>query len=215
MTDTPLPYPDQPLSDGRIRMRRWQEDDIECIRLGSTDPEIPKGTTVPSPFTTAEGLAFIHRQWSRVQNGEGVTQAVVEAQSDRAIGLMWVAMRPQPHVGGLGYWIVPPERGQGVATAAVRLITPWALVALNLRRLEAWVEPQNLASQGVLRNAGFQHEGRLRNFLNAGSAASDGWCSRPSRSSGELQPGLKTHAHAADSVRCGQPDLPRSARSSR
>jgi ribosomal-protein-alanine N-acetyltransferase len=171
--DKQLPYPDPPLSDGRIRMRRWQEDDVECIRLASTDPEIPKGTTVPYPFTTAEGVAFIHRQWSRVQNGEGVTQAVVEAQSDRAIGLMWVALRPQPHVGGLGYWIVPPERGRGVATAAVRLITPWALAALDLRRLEAWVEPQNMASQRVLRNAGFQQEGRLRNFLNTESAASD------------------------------------------
>lgn len=173
MPDKQLPYPEPPLKDGRIGMRCWQEADVECIRLASTDPEIPKGTTVPPAFTTAEGLTFIHRQWARVQNGEGVTQAVVETHSDRAIGLMWVALRPQPHVGGLGYWIVPPERGQGVATAAVRLITPWALDALNLRRLEAWVEPENLASQRVLRNAGFRQEGRLRNFLNTESGVSD------------------------------------------
>ncbi len=173
MPEEQLPYPDPPLSDGRIAMRRWQEADVECIQLASTDPEIPRGTTVPSAFTTAEGLAFIHRQWSRVQNGEGVTQAVVEAHSGRAIGLMWVALRPQPHVGGLGYWIVPSERGHGVATAAVRLITPWALDALSLRRLEAWVQPQNLASQRVLHNAGFQQEGRLPNFLNTESGVSD------------------------------------------
>lgn len=173
MPEKQLPYPDPPLSDGRIGMRRWQEDDVDCIRLASMDPEIPKGTTVPLPFTTAEGLAFIHRQWSRVRNGEGVTQAIVEAKSDRAIGLMWVALRPQPHVGGLGYWIIPPSRGQGVATAAVRLIAPWALAALNLRRLEAWVEPQNMASQHVLRNAGFQQEGRLRNFFNKANETSD------------------------------------------
>ena len=173
MPNKQLPYPEPPLSDGRIGMRRWQEADVECIRLASTDPEIPKGTTIPSTFTTAEGLAFIHRQWNRVQNGEGVSQAVVEAHSDRAIGLMWVALRPQPHVGGLGYWIVPSERGYGVATAAVRLITPWALDVLNLRRLEAWAEPQNLASQRVLRNAGFQQEGRLRNSLNTESGVSD------------------------------------------
>jgi [ribosomal protein S5]-alanine N-acetyltransferase len=171
--DKQLPYPEPPLSDGRIGMRRWEEADVECIRLASTDPEIPKGTTVPSSFTTAEGLAFIQRQWSRVQSGEGVTQAVVEAHSDRAIGLMWVALRPQAHVGGLGYWVVPSERGHGVATAAVRLITPWAMNALNLRRLEAWVEPQNLASQRVLRNAGFRREGRLRNFLHTASGVSD------------------------------------------
>lgn len=73
----------------------------------------------------------------------------------------------------MGYWIVPSERGQGVATAAVRLVVPWALDALDLRRLEAWVQPENLASQRVLRNAGFQQEGRLRNFLNIEGGASD------------------------------------------
>jgi ribosomal-protein-alanine N-acetyltransferase len=161
----PLPYPDPPLSDGRIGLRRWHESDVECIRLAGCDPDIPKGTTVPATFTPAEGLAFIHRQWSRVENGDGVTQAIVEIDGDRAIGLMWVALRPQRHVGGLGYWVVPPERGQGVATAALRLVTPWALDTLTLRRLEAWVEPDNVPSQRALRSAGFQQEGRLRNFL--------------------------------------------------
>lgn len=173
MSDEQLRYPEPPLTDGRVGLRPWEEGDVECIRLASMDPEIPRGTTVPYPFTTAEGLAFIHRQLGRVRNGEGVTQAIVESGSDRAVGLMWVALRPQPYVGGLGYWIVPPERGHGVATAAVQLITPWALSALNLRRLEAWVEPHNVASQRVLISAGFFQEGRLRNFLNTDSAVSD------------------------------------------
>lgn len=161
------------MSDGRIGLRRFDEGDVECIRLAGSDPDIPKGTTVPATFTPAEGLAFIHRQWSRAENGEGVSQAIVEVDSDRAIGLIWVALRPQRHVGGLGYWIVPPERGQGVATAAARLVIPWALVALDLRRLEAWVEPENLASQRVLRSAGFQQEGRLRNFFTIEGRSSD------------------------------------------
>jgi [ribosomal protein S5]-alanine N-acetyltransferase len=102
-----------------------------------------------------------------------VSQAIVEVSSDRAIGQIWLGIRPQAHVGGLGYWVVPPERGRGVATAAVRLIVPWALGALGMRRLEAWVEPDNLASQGVLRSTGFQQEGRLRNFLTIDGRPSD------------------------------------------
>lgn len=173
MPTEPLTYPDPPLSDGRIGLRRWHEEDVECIRLAGTDPDIPRGTTVPADFTLAEGLAFISRQRTRVEVGEGVTQAIVDAKSDRAIGLMWIALRPQPHVGGLGYWIVPQERGSGAATAALRLVVPWALSALDLRRLEAWVQPENLASQQVLRNAGFLEEGRLRNFLTIEGETAD------------------------------------------
>ena len=173
MSSGSLPYPDPPLSDGRIGLRRWREDDIDCIRLAGTDPAVPKGTTVPAAYTPDEGRAFIRRQWGRADNGEGVSQAIVEIATDRAIGLMWVGVRPQPHVGGLGYWIVPTERGQGSAAVALGLVVPWALNVLNLRRLEAWVEPENLASQHLLRRAGFKEEGRLRNFLTVDGRSAD------------------------------------------
>ena len=173
MQGAPLPYPNPPLRDGSIGLRKWSEADTECVRLAGTDPRIPKGTSVPATFTLADGLDFIHRQWSRVENGEGVTQAIVEVDTDRAIGLVWVALRPQVHVGGLGYWVVPPDRGRGAATTAVRLVAPWAMDALDLRRIEAWVEPENLSSQHVLISAGFQQEGRLRNFLTVRGKSSD------------------------------------------
>jgi [ribosomal protein S5]-alanine N-acetyltransferase len=169
----PLAYPSPPLGDGRIGLRRWREADIDCVRLAGMDPDIPNGTTVPATFTPAGGLAFIHRQWARAKSGEGVSQAVVDLDSDRAVGLMWISLRPQPYVGGLGYWIVPPERGRGVATAAVRLLIPWAFAAFSLRRLEAWVQPENVPSQHVLRRVGFEQEGRLRNFLTIAGRSSD------------------------------------------
>jgi ribosomal-protein-alanine N-acetyltransferase len=168
-----LHYPAEPLNDGRFALRRWTEPDLACVRLASADPDITRGTTVPERFTPEGGIAFIHRQRSRATEGVGVSQAIVDTTSDRAIGLVIISLRPQPSVGGLGYWIVPGERDRGAASAAVRLVTPWAFDALRLRRVEAWVDPQNLASQRVLLNAGFQQEGRLRNFLTTDGQTSD------------------------------------------
>ncbi|MGH3503320.1 MAG: GNAT family N-acetyltransferase [Nocardioidaceae bacterium] len=173
MPSVDLPYPECALTDGRIGIRRSMESDLECIREAGADTDIPRGTSVPGSFTPAEGIAFIHRQWSRAQDGVGVSQAIIDAQSDRAIGLVYVSLRPQPCVGGLGYWIIPSARGRGAATTAVRLITPWAFDALRLHRVEAWVHPQNLASQHVLASAGFEQEGRLRNFFCGEGGASD------------------------------------------
>ena len=57
----------------------------------------------------------------------------------------------------IGYWVVPEARGQGVASAAVTALIPWALAPDlgGLTRLVADVDPQNAASIAVLRRAGF------------------------------------------------------------
>ena len=168
-----LAYPQPQLGDGGFGLRRWSNADLDCIREASTDLAITSRTSVPQEFTPAEGIAFIHRQWSRADDGVGVSQAIVETQTDRAVGLVIVSLRPQSRVGGLGYWLTPSARGTGAATAAVRLVGPWALKSLYLQRLEAWVDPENVASQRVLSNAGFQQEGRLRNFFSTPDGVSD------------------------------------------
>jgi len=45
--------------------------------------------------------------------------------------------------------------------------------SVGFARVEAWVEPSNVASIGVLESGGFEPEGRLRSFLTIGSTRSD------------------------------------------
>jgi ribosomal-protein-alanine N-acetyltransferase len=168
-----LSYPDPDLSDGKIYLRRWRETDLGCIEEAATDPRIPAGTSVPAVFSVDEATAFVHRQWSRAQDGVGVSLAVAEVRSDQAVGLAILNIRPQPGVAGIGYWIVPSARGQGYATSAALLLADWGLRKLGLQRIEAWVEPDNPSSQRVLVAAGFESEGRLRNFLRSGDQPRD------------------------------------------
>jgi ribosomal-protein-alanine N-acetyltransferase len=166
-------YPDPELTDGRARLRPWRLSDTDCIEEAATDRRIPEGTSVPAVFTPEEGIAFVRRQWSRLQDGAGVSQAVVDAATDRAVGLAILSLRPQIGVGGLGYWVIPSARGEGYATTAARLLSGWGLSTLGLDRVEAWVEPDNVESQRVLLSAGFEHEGLLRNFLRSGGEPRD------------------------------------------
>ena len=112
-------YPKPDLSDGVIVLRPWAEGDLACIEEAATDPRIPAGTTVPAAFDPDAGRAFIHRQWRRVTDGEGVSLAI--DVPGRAIGLLWLGIRPQPAVVGLGYWIVPSARALTYGTRAARL----------------------------------------------------------------------------------------------
>jgi RimJ/RimL family protein N-acetyltransferase len=161
-----LHYPAPELIDGPTHLRKWTLSDIACIAEASTDPRIPEGTTVPATYSPDAGRAFIERQWSRFDNGEGLSLAISSPVTRAAIGLIVLSLRPQHGVAGVGYWVVPSQRGHGHAPRAVRLVTQWALSQAGLSRVEAWVEPDNSASQHALTSAGFDHEGTLRSFLS-------------------------------------------------
>lgn len=166
-------YPDPALSDQLVLLRRWSFADVDCVAEASIDPQIPATTTVPARWSPDAGRAFVERQQNRVDNGEGVSLAVHAHDADRAVGLVSMMLRPQPAVIGLGYWIVPSARGRGYASRAATLASAWAIGSGGFARIEAWVDPDNLASQRVLASAGFDLEGRLRSFLTIGDERSD------------------------------------------
>lgn len=159
-----LTYPDPPLADDRVVLRRWGMGDLGCLRAAAEDPRIPAGTTVPAVFTPDAARAFVERQWSRETSGAGLSLAITDGGGD-AVGCCVLLLRPQEGVAGIGLWLVPAARGRGLASSAVRLLTDWALHAAGLARVEAWVEPSNTASLHVLTAAGFTREGLLRSFL--------------------------------------------------
>ena len=62
--------------------------------------------------------------------------------------------------GSLGYWSGQAFVNRGYITAAVR-----AFEDLDLHRIEAACQPENIASRRVLEKAGFTHEGRASAYL--------------------------------------------------
>lgn len=157
-----------------MTLRPWRSDehDLDVVRQASGDPLIPLGTTVPVPFTPGAGREFVERQRRRTEHWQGWSLVVTDP-AGLAVGSIALMLRPQPGVAGLGYWILPPARGQGHAARAARLLTAWGLGACGLARIEAWVEPDNEASVRVLAGAGFREEGLLRSFLTLGGRRSD------------------------------------------
>jgi RimJ/RimL family protein N-acetyltransferase len=76
-----------------------------------------------------------------------------------------LVFEPEPAIVGVGYWVLERARRRGLASCAVSLLAEWALGTAGLRRVEALVEPDNIASQCVLERARFELEGRLRSYL--------------------------------------------------
>lgn len=60
------------------------------------------------------------------------------------------------------YWLGEPFWGRGIATAAIRELSRWAMPSLGLSRLYALPFAQNAASCRVLEKAGYVQEGILK-----------------------------------------------------
>jgi ribosomal-protein-alanine N-acetyltransferase len=65
----------------------------------------------------------------------------------------------------LGYYIGAKHAGQGYMTEALRLALRYAFEHLKLHRLEANIQPANVASIALVKRAGFIREGYSRRYL--------------------------------------------------
>ena len=62
----------------------------------------------------------------------------------------------------IGYGLARAHWGQGVMNEALTAIVDYGFGPLGLRRLEADIDPRNLASLRALERLGFEREGLLR-----------------------------------------------------
>lgn len=68
------------------------------------------------------------------------------------------------------YGVAPAERGQGIATALLRLVTDWVFSNGIARRVEAVIGPANAASVRVVTKVGFRYEGTRRDIVEGTGA---------------------------------------------
>ncbi len=68
----------------------------------------------------------------------------------------------------LGYYALAPFAGRGLMRAGLARVVRRAFGELRLHRLEANIQPQNLASLGLVRSQGFVREGYSPGYLKVG-----------------------------------------------
>ncbi|MFF3033761.1 GNAT family N-acetyltransferase [Streptomyces rubiginosohelvolus] len=155
-------------------LRPWEMSDLPLIREASLDPYIPLITTIPAPYSEAAAEAFVRRQWERAATGTGYPFAIVRSRDRRPVGAIGLWLRELPEGrASLGYWLTDLARGQGVARAALRTVTGWALRDLGVPRLQLYIEPWNTASARIAEDIGFRREGLLRGWQQVGDERRD------------------------------------------
>ena len=154
------------LSDGRIRLRRWRSADAPAIVEAIADGSVAKWIVgMPWPYTAADARAFLkrtRRDWADVTY---IHLAIADVQTGRIVGAIGLNLHLERQAGEAGYWVVPGDRGRGIAPAAVALLERWAFDDLQLARLELIIHVDNEPSQKVAAKSGYSREGILRSYL--------------------------------------------------
>jgi RimJ/RimL family protein N-acetyltransferase len=150
------------ITAGALHLRPFQPEDAPEVLAACQDPEIPRWTHVPSPYTAEDARSYVSQVspqgW---QDGTTASFAVLDATTGRLLGsiaLMGIADGSAE----IGYWTASEARGRGVTTDAVGAVCRWGFAALDLQRVSWRAGAGNHGSRAVAERCGFTVEGRLR-----------------------------------------------------
>jgi len=72
-----MPWPDPPLTDGELTLRRPRPEDADAAVPLLRDPEIPRWTRVPADYTPAMWEEFVRRAAEEAAAGTGLSLLAV------------------------------------------------------------------------------------------------------------------------------------------
>lgn len=168
-------FPPIPALDGtRLRLRALHERDIDVLFALHSDPQVMRYWSFPAWTERDQAVAHIARLARERELMEFYPWVATLRGEDELIGTCSLFGIHREHLRGvIGYALRPPFWGQGLAGEMLRLALDFAFDALALNRIEADIDPLNLASCALVERAGFQREGYLRERWRVGGGVQD------------------------------------------
>lgn len=171
MTPTPA-HPFQPLETARLRIRRFQQQDLVPFMAMRNDPEVARYQGWQALDETA-AQAFITEMHTAglFVPGEWIQLALADRHSDVFIGDCAVQVKADdPRQAEIGFSLTRQAQGQGLATEAIRALLDYLFQAVHIARVMAICDVRNYGSYRLLERLGLRREGHTRHsYWNKGA----------------------------------------------
>jgi ribosomal-protein-alanine N-acetyltransferase len=158
---------DEPIKTQRLTIRRFRAGDLTELYAYTSDPEvmafIPEGQ-----FTVAQAREFIAKNSSE----QAQAFAVILEEEGRLVGHMLFHPWFAPQTYEIGWVYHSAYHGKGYATEAARALLEYAFEELELHRVIATCQPENVPSDRVMVKLGMRREGHFRRCIYRGG---DDW----------------------------------------
>jgi len=154
--------PAQELHTPRARLREVRLDDAEALLDIYGHPEGVRYLGRP-PQTLEQVQTRLRRMREDIDRGEAAFWVLTDPGADRALAYLGFFRWDAPHqTAELGYVLAPARWGRGMMREVLPVLVRHGFEVLGLHRMEARIEPANVASIKLVERLGFKQEAALR-----------------------------------------------------
>lgn len=120
-------------------------------------------SSVPHPYSEADGREWIALVRQDHANGRPRRFAIALKEADRVIGGVGLdgSTGDESDEPSLGYWLGQSFWGNGYGREAVAAVIDYGFQTLGIETIRAYTDPSNAASQKVLLHCGLMHVGEI------------------------------------------------------
>jgi len=149
----------------RLRIRSLRDDDLpDLVALIGNWEVVRWVSSVPHPYTEADGREWIARVQQDHATGHPRRFAIALKETDRLIGGVGLdgSTGDESEEPSLGYWFGQPYWGNGYGREAVAAVIDYGFRTLGIVTIRAYTDPRNAASQKVLLHCGLKNVGEIK-----------------------------------------------------
>jgi len=152
-----------PLLTPRLILRPLRPDDASAVFHYAHNPEVTRYTTWDAHATVEDSRRYIEATIAAYQRGENAELAIEHKMDKKVIGVCGLTAVSAEHCRGEAVFAMAKEYwGSGLMTEALKAVLTFGFGPLQLNRVFAKVDPDNMNTVRVLKRAGWMFEGSLR-----------------------------------------------------
>jgi len=154
------------LQTPRLILRKLTITDAEDIFAYASDPQVTTYTAWETHRSINETYEYLNNfVFQMYRTGKGMNWGIVIKENGKLIGTCSLHTTSVHRRAELGYVLSRSYWGQGLITEAVKSAIAFGFHVMQLQRIQAICDVNNVSSARVLEKAEMQFEGILHNYL--------------------------------------------------
>ncbi len=147
-----------------LLLRRMTKDDVNELFLMRSSDDVMKYIDRPRALSVKDAEAFLEVIDASLQNNTGITWGICfKNDPSKLLGTIgYWRLVPQHYRAEIGYMLLPDYWQKGIMKEALFALVDYAFTTMNLHSIEANLNAGNIASERLLKSAGFVKEAHFK-----------------------------------------------------